>query len=154
MVFTAMHKRWLGLSLMFVVSVFSLSGCGQNNPYAAELSQFNPDVSTTSKSHAKNGWVVYVAPGRVTTGWLWFKKRNPVLYTEVVYQGTQSIKDVVVHFGNKTVTSPEEQQGDGLGFYLKTARLPPSVDITWQVNGQRRNVRIDNTSIVNLPWVN
>lgn len=147
------YIRILAASCISVISVFALTGCGHTDPYATGESQFTEEIPATPPSHAKSDWVVYVAPGTVTTGWLWFKKETPVLYTEVDYLGKSTIRDVVIHFGDKTVTSPQEGQNAGLEFYLKTARLPASIDISWKVNGQSRNVKIGSQAIPSLPWV-
>lgn len=130
------------ISLVPVILGFTLAACGKNDPYGIGLSKFDNQVLAHRVKHPNSDWTVYVAHGTVTTGWLWFRKQNAVVYAEADYTGPSTSTNVVIHFGDKNIKSPAQVTGSGIGFYLKSSRIPQVMDISWKVNGQSRHLEI------------
>lgn len=138
-----------------IIFTFTLAGCGNRDPYGIGWNQFYNEVSSQISQPTSSEWTVYVAHGTATTGWLWFRKQNPVVWMEVEYRGISRINNVVIQAGEKTVKSDADYDpGAGIGFYLKSSRIPQTMGIAWKANGQHHQLELEAKSMVELPSVN
>jgi hypothetical protein len=122
-------------------------------PFQLGTDQFDELVLSHSDIQKHSEWEVYVAPGSITTGWLWFKKETPVVYYNVTYLGKPNIRNLVIKYGDQKIEEPEFVTGAGTGFYMKTSRIPQVMDISWMVGNKQHHIKIDAKSMVQLSWI-
>ncbi|WAH36760.1 hypothetical protein [Alicyclobacillus dauci] len=143
------------MPIVSIILLFMVTACGNRDPYGTGLSSFTDEVTSYTGDHPiSSEWTVFVAHGLVTTGWLWLCKQHDVIYSELELQSNETLQDLTIQFGDKTVHEPAEGGGGGIsgtGFYITSSTIPPVMDISWRENGTIYHTKIDSKSMVELP---
>jgi hypothetical protein len=150
------RRKVLVLILLIILSL-SVAACGNTDPYQLGINSFSRRTLGYEANHNQptSEWTVYVGHGTVTTGWLWFKHENPVIYTYIQISSMVDIKNIVIKFGDKTARSPEIDNtkgggSAGMGLYLKSSQIPSYMDISWSENGQPHHLKIKAKTMIEL----
>ncbi len=142
-------RRFASCALLLGLSL-GLTGCGSPTPYQTGLNHFSNRVLNDLRQNPVHAWTLYVGHGTVTTGWLWFRHRHPLVYAEVQNTSPDTVRDMVIHFGPKMITSSALSSEAGVGFYLNSSRIPQSVHIDWKVNQKTHQVTVQADDMINV----